>query len=119
MAQEIIMIIVVVVIIVALFLLAYFRGKKRNAEYNQLRANLKVGDKVMTDTGVVGIVVDQFTEDEYKYVVLESGHADKKGYLTVHANAIYFVFDDEKKAEKVTVKVKPKEEKEEKEEKRD
>ena len=74
-----------------------------------MREELKAGDKVMTDTGVVGEVVDSYVEDEYKYFVLKSGKGDKVGYFTVHANAIYYVYGKEEPVkEKVVVKVAPK-----------
>ena len=94
---DIIMMIVIVVLVGALFLLAFLRGKKRNAELKNVRDNLKQGDKVMTDTGVVGVVEELFDEGEYKYVVLKTGRGEHVGYFTVHANAIYYVFEDETK----------------------
>ena len=68
----------------------------------------------MTDSGIVGEVVDSYVEEEYKYIVLKSGKDDKVGYYTVHANAIYYVFGKDmnalkdQPAEKVVLKVAPK-----------
>ncbi len=105
--MEIILLIVLIVLVVALFLMSYFKKKKFNSELGQMREDLKVGDKVMTDTGVVGEVVDSYVEDEYKYFVLKTGKDKNIGYFTVHANAIYYVFgkEDAKAQEKVTIKV--------------
>lgn len=94
---DIIMLIVIIVLVGALFLLAFLRGKKRNAELKNVRDNLKQGDKVMTDTGVVGVVDELFKDGEYNYVVLKTGRGEHVGYFTVHANAIYYVFEDETK----------------------
>lgn len=103
---EPILVVVLIVLVVALFAISYVRKKKFNSNLSEMRNDLKVGDKVMTDSGIVGEVVDSFTEEEYKYFVLKSGKGEHIGYYTVHANAIYYVFGkDEKKEEKVTVKV--------------
>ena len=48
------------------------KKKKFNAELNQMRDELKNGDKVMTDAGVVGEVVDSYVEEEYKYLKLQN-----------------------------------------------
>lgn len=106
--MEIIILVVLLVLVVALFLLSYFKKKKFNTELGTMRQDLKPGDKVMTDTGVVGEVVEGYTEDEYKYFVLKTGRGEHTGYFTVHANAIYYVFDKEQKPEdKKVVVVKP------------
>ena len=108
---EIILVIVLLVLLVALFAISFMKKKKFNAEMNQLREDLKKGDKVMTDSGIVGEVVDSYVEDEYKYFVLKSGKGENVGYYTVHGNAIYYVFGkDEAKAEKKVVVIAPKKE---------
>ena len=108
---EIILVVVLVVLLVALFAMSYMKKKKFNAEMGQMRNDLKTGDKVMTDSGIVGEVVESFEEDEYKYFVLKSGKGSNTGYFTVHANAIYYVFGkEEKKEEKKVVVVAPKQE---------
>ena len=108
--MEIILLIVLIVLVVALFVLSYMKKKKFNTELGQMRDDLKVGDKVMTDAGVVGEVVESFVEEEYKYFVLKTGKGNNVGYFTVHANAIYYVFGKEEtqKQEKVVVRVAPK-----------
>ncbi len=93
---DIALILILIVLIVALFVVSFVRRKKYNTELSQMRNELKVGDKVMTDTGVVGEVVDSYFEDEYKYFVLKSGRGNNVGYFSVHANAIYYVFGKEK-----------------------
>lgn len=104
---EIILVIVLVVLLVALFVISAMKKKKFNAELGQMREELKNGDKVMTDSGVVGEVVDSYTEEDYKYFVLKSGKGDKVGYFSVHANAIYYVYGkDEPKTQLAQTKVK-------------
>lgn len=112
---EIILLVVLIVLVVALFLMSYFKKKKFNNELSLMRDELTVGDKVMTDTGVVGEVVDSYVEDEYKYFVLKTGKDKNIGYFTVHANAIYYVFGKEEanSQEKVAIKLSEPEVKEE------
>lgn len=106
--MEIVLLVVLLVLVVALFILSYVKKKKFNTELGAMREELKPGDKVMTDTGVVGEVVESFTEDEYKYFVLKTGRGEHTGYFTVHANAIYYIFGkDEPATKKVVVVKKP------------
>ena len=117
--MEIVLLLVLLVLVVALFVLSYFKKKKFNTELGSMREELKPGDKVMTDTGVVGEVVESFQEDEYKYFVLKTGRGEHTGYFTVHANAIYYVFgkEDQQNQTKKVVVVKPQPKAEVKEEK--
>ena len=111
MVLEIILVVVLIVLLAALFAISSMKKKKFNQEMGQMREELKVGDKVMTDSGVVGEVVDSYVEEDYKYFVLKTGRNDNVGYLTVHANAIYYVYGKEaKQAEKRVVVVAPKKE---------
>lgn len=89
---EIILLVVLVVLLVAMFVMSYIKRKKYNQGLSSMREELKKGDKVMTDSGIVGEVVDSYTEEEYKYFVLKSGKGNNVGYFSVHANAIYYVF---------------------------
>jgi len=109
---EIILLVVLCVLLVAMFAMSYVRRKKYNQGLSSMREELKKGDKVMTDSGIVGEVVDYYTEEEYKYFVLKSGKGDKVGYFSVHANAIYYVYGkDEPKTQLAQTKVSEKEEK--------
>lgn len=110
MGFEVVLVIILVVLLVALFAMSYVKRKKFNAEMGQMRDELKAGDKVMTDSGIVGEVVESYTEEEYKYVVLKSGKGEHTGYFTVHANAIYYVFGKEKEETKTVIKLAPKKE---------
>ena len=110
MSMEIILLVVLIALVAALFVFNFLKRKKFNSELKTLREELKPGDKVMTDSGVVGEVVESYVEDEYTYFVLKSGKGSNVGYYTVHGNAIYYVFGKEEKKDdkKVVVKVAPK-----------
>ena len=108
---EIILVVVLLALLVALFVISGMKKKKFNQEMGQMREELKAGDKVMTDSGVVGEVVESYEEEGYKYFVLKSGKGQNTGFFTVHGNAIYYVFGKEVKAEeKKTIVVAPKKE---------
>ncbi len=88
-----VLMIVILLFLVALMVMGYLKRRKFSASLQQLRNDIKVGNKVMTDTGVVGEIVDIATEGEHKYFTIKSGTDDKFGYVKVHANAVYYVFD--------------------------
>ena len=92
---ESILMLAILLFLVVLMVLGYMKRRKFNTQLQDLRENIKVGDKVMTDTGVVGEIVDVATEGEHKYFTIKSGTDDKFGYVKVHANAVYYVFDKE------------------------
>lgn len=83
----------VLVFLIGLMVLGTLRRKKFNEKLTNMRLNLKVGDKVMTDTGVVGEIVNKRSQDEYTFLTLKTGSNDNYGYTEVHENAIYYVFD--------------------------
>ena len=90
---ETMLMVAILLFLVVLMVLGYMKRRKFNAQLQDLRDNIKVGDKVMTDTGVVGEIIDVATEGEHKYFTIKSGTSDKFGYVKVHANAVYYVFD--------------------------
>lgn len=96
---EIILLIVLCVLLIAMFAMSYAKRKKYNESLSSMREELKNGDKVMTDSGIVGEVVDSYSEEEYKYFVIKSGRGNNISYFSVHANAIYYVFGKEDKTE--------------------
>ena len=92
---ESILMLAILLFLVVLMVLGYLKRRKFNTQLQDLRDNIKVGDKVMTDTGVMGEIVESSTEGEHKYFVIKSGNETNFGYIKVHANAVYYVFDKE------------------------
>ena len=90
---ESILMIAILAFLVVLMVLGYMKRRKFNTQLQDLRDNIKEGDKVMTDTGVVGEIVETTTEGEHKYFVIKSGTEKNFGFIKVHANAVYYVFD--------------------------
>ena len=92
---ESVLMLAILAFLVVLMVLGYMKRRKFNTQLQDLRDNIKKGDKVMTDTGVVGEIVEITTEGEHKYFVIKSGTDKNFGFVKVHANAIYYVFDKE------------------------
>ncbi|MBR1987632.1 MAG: preprotein translocase subunit YajC [Clostridia bacterium] len=83
---------VLLVAFAVLLVMSAMRKKKAVAQTQEMRNELKKGDKVMTDSGIVGEIVDSYEEEGYKYFVLKSGRKENVSFFSVHANAIYYVF---------------------------
>ena len=90
-----IIMLVILLFLVVLMVLGYMKRKKFNTSLLQMREELKVGDKVMTDTGVVGEIVDKRQEGEFNFVTLKTGTNSHVGFMEVHVNAVYYVFKED------------------------
>lgn len=88
--------IAILVFLVLLMVLGTMKNRKFNSKLQTMRDEIKVGARVMTDTGIAGEVVDVTTEDEQKYLTLKSGTGKNVGFIKVHINSIYYVFEDDK-----------------------
>ena len=108
---EIVLVIVLAALLGALFVISFLKRKKFNAEMSQMRQDVKVGDKVMTDSGIIGEMVESFVEEEYTYFVLKTGKGENTGFVTVHSNSVCYAFGKEDaRTEKKTTIVVPTEE---------
>lgn len=90
---ESLLMLVILAFLVILMVFGYMKRRKYGTQLQQLRDEIKVGDKVMTDTGVVGEVVDIVTEEEHKYFTIKTGSGKNFGFLKIHSNAVYYVYD--------------------------
>lgn len=88
-----IIMLVILLFLVVLMVLGYLKRKKFNDKLMQMRTELKVGDKVMTDTGVVGEVISKRVEGEFNFITIKTGSDDHVGYMEIHENAVYYVFN--------------------------
>ncbi len=86
-----VLIAVVVLLLIALPIMMNARNKKETQKVQEQTNSLKVGDKVLTTSGVYGTITELKFDDSKKTVVLETG-GKTKSYLTVDAYAIYTVF---------------------------
>lgn len=95
--MDYIVLIILLVILIALLVLSYFRKKKYNDQVQTMQESLKKGDKVVTYSGVFGTIVDIFTEDDVKQVILKTGRKDTVGYMQVDIKALYSAVAPEQK----------------------
>ena len=114
---------VVVLLLLVMFIMMNARNKKESQKVQEQTNSLKVGDKVLTTSGVYGTITEIKFDDTRKMVVLETG-GKIKSYMSVDAYAIYTVFksdaelareaaakaEAEKKEEPKVVEEKPAEE---------
>lgn len=91
---------VIALMLIAMPIYINSRNKKETQKYQEQTNSLKVGDKVLTTSGVYGTVTELIFSDSQKIVVLETG-GKEKSYLSVDAYAIYTVLksDEELLAE--------------------
>lgn len=101
--MQYIMIAVVVVIIIAMVVMMSLRNKKETQKLQEQTNSLKVGDRVLTTSGVYGTVTELNFTDTQKLVVIETG-GKTKSYLTVDAYAIYSILTVDNKPAQVPEK---------------
>ena len=82
---------VVVLLLLVMFIMMNARNKKETQKVQEQTNSLKVGDKVMTTSGVYGTITEIKFDDTRKMVVLETG-GKIKSYMSIDAYAIYTVF---------------------------
>lgn len=98
--EQWILIALVLVLIIAYPILMSRRNKKENERIVEQTNSLKRGDKILTTSGVYGTILEVREEDGAKKVVIETGNAQYKSYMTIDAYAIYTVLKDEKELAK-------------------
>ena len=82
---------VVALLLIAMPIMMNARNKRETQKVQEQTNSLKVGDKVLTTSGVYGTITELKFDDSQKLVVLETG-GKVKSYLTIDAYAIYTVF---------------------------
>jgi len=108
---------VVALLLIAMPILMNARNKRESQRVQEQTNSLKVGDQILTTSGVYGKITEIKFDDTQKTIVIETG-GKTKSYLTVDAYAVYQVIsqgEGEKKEEK---QPETKEEKKEKSQKK-
>ena len=88
--------IAILVFLVVLMVLGMMRNRKYQTKLQGMRDDIKVGSQIMTDTGIVGEVVEVTNDGDQKYLTLKSGTGKNVGFLKVHINSVYYVFEEGK-----------------------
>lgn len=100
----------VIAMIIVYPILTISKNKKVQQQYVEQANSLKRGDKILTTSGIYGTVLEVREENGVKKVVMETGNAQYKSYMTIDAYSIYAVLNQEK-VEEPKVEEKPTEEK--------
>ena len=82
---------VVALLLIAMPIMMNMRNKKESQKVQEQTNSLKVGDEVLTTSGVYGTITEIKFDDSKKVVVIETG-GKEKSYMAVDAYAIYTVF---------------------------
>lgn len=82
---------VVALLLIAMPIMMNMRNKKESQKVQEQTNSLKVGDEVLTTSGVYGTITEIKFDDAKKVVVIETG-GQEKSYMAVDAYAIYTVF---------------------------
>ena len=85
---------IVVLMLIALPIMMNQKNKRETQKIQEQTNSLKVGDKVLTTSGVYGTITELKFDDAQKLVVIETG-GKTKSYMTIDAYAIYTVFKSE------------------------
>lgn len=70
------------------------RNKKESQKFNEMQNSLKRGDKILTNAGVYGKIIDLKQDGDAKKVIIETGDGKNVSYLTIDAYAIYTILND-------------------------
>ena len=82
---------VLVVLLLVMFIMMNARNKKESQKVQEQTNSLKVGDKIMTTSGVYGTITEISYDDTKKTIVIETG-GKTKSFMTIDAYAVYTVF---------------------------
>lgn len=76
------------VLLVAMIIFQFVSRKKYSKQESQMREQLKVGDKIVTNAGVYGEIVE-FSETNFgKVALIKTGEGDKVSYVSINASVI-------------------------------
>ena len=82
---------VLVVLLLVMFIMMNARNKKETQKVQEQTNSLKVGDKIMTTSGVYGTITEVNFDETKKTIVIETG-GKTKSFMTIDAYAVYTVF---------------------------
>lgn len=85
---------IVVLMLIALPIMMNQKNKRETQKIQEQTNSLKVGDKILTTSGVYGTITELKFDEAQKLVVIETG-GKTKSYMTIDAYAIYTVFKSE------------------------
>lgn len=93
---DIILLVVLLALLILYPVLMIRRNKKEQQKQKELVESLKVGEYVLTYSGVFGKIVEMTEKEMGKFIVIETGEKHKN-YVTVSENAIYMLANNNPK----------------------
>ena len=93
---DIILLVVLLALLILYPVLMIRRNKKEQQRQKDLVDALKVGEYVLTYSGVFGKIVEMTEKEMGKFIVIETGEKHKN-YVTVSENAIYMLANNNPK----------------------
>ena len=91
---------VVALLLIAMPIMMNARNKRETQKVQEQTNSLKVGDKILTTSGVYGTIVELKFDDTQKVVVIETGSKEHKSYMSIDAYAVYTVFKSDAELKK-------------------
>lgn len=85
----------ILVLIILYPIFTVFKNRKEKEKFDELATALKIGEKVMTSSGLYGEIVAITPQAQGKLITLKTGDEDHVGYVGVDIYAIYTVFKPE------------------------
>ena len=82
---------VLVLLLLVMFVMMNAKNKKESQRVQEQTNSLKVGDKIMTTSGVYGTITEINFDDTKKTIVIETG-GKTKSFMTIDAYAVYTIF---------------------------
>lgn len=92
-SQWIVLSLILALIVLYPFFVA-FKNRKERERFEQITGSLKVGDKVITSSGIVGEIVAISEEPTGKMFTLKTGDDNHVGYIKIDILAVYNVIGD-------------------------
>lgn len=91
---------VVALLLIAMPIMMNARNKRETQKVQEQTNSLKIGDKILTTSGVYGTIVELKFDDTQKVVVIETGSKEHKSYMSIDAYAVYTVFKSDAELKK-------------------
>ncbi|MDR0850372.1 MAG: preprotein translocase subunit YajC [Christensenellaceae bacterium] len=76
------------VLLVGMIVFQFVSRKKYSKQEAQMREQLKVGDKIVTNAGVYGEIIEFSDTNFGKVALIKTGEGDKVSYLSINASVI-------------------------------
>lgn len=93
---SIVLMVVVLLLLVLYPILMMRRNKREQEKQKQMVESLRVGEYVLTYSGVFGKITEIIEKEVGKFLVIETGESNKN-YVTVSENAIYSIVNNNPK----------------------